>query len=97
MADHRTLQLQCWHCDTPLDGHMNANDEENHAPEPGMVSACIYCGAWAFFALTHDGELTLRPPTNDEWVSFMQDVDVLRDAYALTRFREERGISVPEK
>jgi len=96
MPDHETNLMRCWHCNSQLDGHMNVDPTDDSAPREGAVTGCIYCGAWGLFA-SEDGVLSIRKPTDDEWVEFMTSLTILREAYVLTRFREEKGIGVTEE
>lgn len=47
----------CWHCDRVLDAASSLDGD--HAPEPGAVSMCMYCGAIAYFG----DDMRLEKPT----------------------------------
>jgi len=56
--------VTCLKCRAVMDGFTSLG--ETLLPDPGSVSVCIYCGDVAVFDINPDGDLYLRPPTDDE-------------------------------
>lgn len=81
--------MKCPHCAYEPDSHTQIRVEDPGVPEDGDISLCINCAGISVF----NGN-DLRPPTEDEYESFLMDRDVI-DGVAAIRFMIEAEANRP--
>lgn len=69
---YQTPASSCPSCGTTVDASTSVAGD--HAPSPGDVSICMYCGHLMAFA----DDLTLRPLTDKEMLECAGDMRILR-------------------
>jgi hypothetical protein len=81
MSEYRLPSVACPWCSKELDAATGVTGEGS--PDMGDATLCINCGEWCIF----DSDLTLRKPTDDEFVELAADKDCrrVRKAWELTQ------------
>jgi hypothetical protein len=73
----------CWDCGVVLTG---ASSEQDHPPDAGAASLCVYCEALNIFT---GKNLEIRKPTEEEVAQYEADPDIIATRINVAKIRDE--------